>query len=149
MLTRRHLCCAASTGFLASFVAGKAAADECAVITPAQQASYTPTEALNELIAGNQRFVSGKARNCDLLSQVRATAKVQAPFAVVLGCIDSRVPPELVFDQQIGDIFAVRIAGNIVNPDILGSLEFATKLAEQSDPGSGSFRLRCDQGCDR
>ena len=62
MLTRRHLCCAASTGFLATFAAGKAAADECAVITPAQQASSSsPTEALSELIFGNQRFISGKA----------------------------------------------------------------------------------------
>jgi carbonic anhydrase len=63
------------------------------------------------------------------LAQVRATAKGQAPFAAVVGCIDSRVPPELVFDQQIGDIFVARIAGNFVNIDIIGSLEFATKVA--------------------
>lgn len=129
MLNRRHLCCVGSAGFLASFMPGSAVADECGVITSARQASYTPDEALNELKAGNQRFVSGKARNCDLLAQVRATSAAQAPFAVVLGCIDSRVPPELIFDQQIGDIFAARVAGNIVNDDILGSLEFATKLA--------------------
>lgn len=78
---------------------------------------------------GNARFASGKSVNCDLLAQVRATADGQAPFAAVVGCIDSRVPPELVFDQQIGAIFAARIAGNFVNTDIIGSLEFATKLA--------------------
>jgi carbonic anhydrase len=63
------------------------------------------------------------------MAQVRATATGQAPFAAIVGCIDSRVPPELIFDQQIGDIFAARVAGNFVNTDIIGSLEFATKLA--------------------
>ena len=65
----------------------------------------------------------------DLMAQVRATASGQFPFAVVLGCIDSRVPPELVFDQGIGDIFSPRIAGNFANTDIIGSIEFAIKLA--------------------
>lgn len=129
MLTCRHLCCAASASALISFTATNAAAEECMIVTPDRQASFTPDQALVELKSGNQRFISGQARNCDLLSQVRATASTQAPFAVVLGCIDSRVPPELVFDQRIGDIFAARVAGNIVNADILGSLEFATKLA--------------------
>jgi carbonic anhydrase len=129
MLTRRHLCCAASAGALATFVADFAVADECAVTTPERQASLTTAEALEELKAGNQRFLTGHMRNCDLVAQVRATSAGQAPFAVVLGCIDSRVPPELVFDQRIGDIFSARVAGNIVNPDILGSLEFATKVA--------------------
>jgi carbonic anhydrase len=78
---------------------------------------------------GNERFVSGRMKNCDLLAQVRATAMGQAPIAAVVGCIDSRVPPELIFDQRIGDIFAARIAGNFVDTDILGSLEFATKLS--------------------
>jgi carbonic anhydrase len=63
------------------------------------------------------------------MSQVKATAQAQAPFAAILGCMDSRVPPELVFDQRIGDIFSVRVAGNIVNTDILGSLEYATEVA--------------------
>jgi carbonic anhydrase len=67
-------------------------------------------------------------RNCDLLGQVRATAGGQFPFAVVVGCIDSRVPPELVFDQRIGDIFSVRIAGNVPSDDVTGSAEFATKV---------------------
>jgi carbonic anhydrase len=78
---------------------------------------------------GNTRFVSGKSINCDLIAQVKATAGGQAPFAAIVGCIDSRVPPELVFDQRIGDIFAARVAGNFVNTDIIGSLEFATRLA--------------------
>ncbi len=89
----------------------------------------TPEDALNELKAGNERFLSQNMRNCDLLSQVRATAGGQFPSAVVVGCIDSRVPPELVFDQRIGDIFSARIAGNIVDDDIIGSAEFATKLS--------------------
>jgi len=78
---------------------------------------------------GNARFVAGTTVNCDLMAQVKDTAGGQAPFAVVVGCIDSRVPPELVFDQQIGDIFAARVAGNFVNTDIIGSLEFATAVA--------------------
>lgn len=78
---------------------------------------------------GNQRFVSGTSIHCDLMAQVKATAAGQAPFAAVVGCIDSRVPPELIFDQHIGDVFAARIAGNFVNIDIIGSLEFATQLA--------------------
>jgi carbonic anhydrase len=68
-------------------------------------------------------------RNCDLLEQVRATSGGQYPSAIVIGCIDSRVPPELVFDRRIGDLFSARIAGNVVNDDIVGSSEFATKLA--------------------
>jgi len=68
-------------------------------------------------------------RNCNLLEQVRATAGGQYPFALVIGCIDSRVPPELVFDQRIGDIFSARIAGNVADDDVVGSAEFATKLA--------------------
>jgi len=78
---------------------------------------------------GNERFVGKRMRNCNLLAQVRATALGQAPIAAIVGCIDSRVPPELIFDQRIGDIFTARIAGNFIEPNILGSLEFATKLS--------------------
>jgi carbonic anhydrase len=85
--------------------------------------------ALQNLKDGNARFVAGHSLHCDLMAQVRATASAQAPFAAVVGCVDSRVPPELVFDQQIGDIFVARIAGNFVNTDIIGSVEFATHLA--------------------
>ncbi|WP_082151356.1 carbonic anhydrase family protein [Caenimonas sp. SL110] len=101
----------------------------CAPFDKARQSAVTPDRALAMLREGNERFVDGKTINCDLMAQVRATATSQSPFAAIVGCIDSRVPPELVFDQQIGDIFAARIAGNFVNTDIIGSLEFATELA--------------------
>jgi len=129
MLSRRHFCCAgALVGTTVTF--RKAfATDQCAALTRERQAAVTPDDALKELKAGNERFLSQNMRNCDLLSQVRATAGGQFPSAVVVGCIDSRVPPELVFDQRIGDIFSARIAGNIVDDDIIGSAEFATKLS--------------------
>jgi carbonic anhydrase len=88
----------------------------------------TPEKALSLLKAGNQRFVEGMNLERKLMDQMAETSQGQYPFAVVLGCIDSRVPPELVFDQGIGDIFSPRIAGNIVNEDILGSMEFACKV---------------------
>jgi carbonic anhydrase len=86
-------------------------------------------QALVRLKEGNSRFLAGKPVQCDLLAQVKHTASGQAAFAAVLGCMDSRVPPELIFDQRLGDIFVVRIAGNFVNTDIIGSLEYATKVA--------------------
>jgi carbonic anhydrase len=122
-------------GFLAAtglFVAGSALAraqDLCAVSTKNTQAAGTADQALMRLQEGNQRFLTGRTLHCDLMNQVKATAQSQAPFAAILGCMDSRVPPELVFDQRIGDIFSVRVAGNIVNTDILGSLEYATEVA--------------------
>ena len=103
--------------------------EACAVFTPDRQGKITPDEALKRLKEGNERFTSGKTINCDLRQQVKSTAAGQAPFAAIVGCIDSRVPPELVFDQRLGDVFAARIAGNFVNTDIIGSLEFATALA--------------------
>jgi carbonic anhydrase len=99
------------------------------VQTRERQITLSPDDALKELKAGNERFLTQTMRNCDLLGQVRATAGGQYPFAVVIGCIDSRVPPELVFDQRIGDIFSARIAGNVADDDVIGSAEFATKLA--------------------
>lgn len=97
--------------------------------TKASQAELNPVSALQLLKEGNQRFLNQKMASRDLTSQVADTATGQFPFACVLGCIDSRVPSELVFDQGIGDIFNVRIAGNFVNTDILGSMEFACKVA--------------------
>lgn len=91
-------------------------------------AKMTSEKALNLLQEGNQRFVAKKKEQRDLLEQVAETSAGQFPFAVVLGCVDSRVPLELVFDLGIGDIFGIRIAGNISNEDILGSMEFATKV---------------------
>jgi len=89
----------------------------------------TPIEALNRLMEGNSRFVQNMSINRDYLGQVKATSGGQNPFAAILGCIDSRAPAEIIFDQGIGDIFNVRIAGNILNEDIIGSLEFATRIA--------------------
>lgn len=89
----------------------------------------TPDSALQALKNGNKRFVYQNMESRDLMDQVKQTSSGQFPFATILGCIDSRVPNEAIFDQGIGDIFSVRIAGNVVNEDILGSMEFATRLA--------------------
>ena len=97
--------------------------------TKEKQNQMTPSTALQELKDGNQRFIEKKQLNRDLMQQVSETSTGQFPFATVLSCIDSRVSSELIFDQGIGDIFSVRIAGNFVNEDILGSMEFACKLA--------------------
>ena len=91
-------------------------------------AEITPAKALELLKAGNRRFVEGRRKARDLSMQTVQTSDSQYPFAVILGCVDSRVPIELVFDLGIGDVFAIRIAGNVVNEDVLGSMEFATKM---------------------
>lgn len=93
------------------------------------QSTITPAVALQILQDGNKRFVSNLKYNRNLLQQVNETRDGQWPFAVVLSCIDSRTSAELIFDQGLGDIFSVRIAGNIANEDILGSMEFACKVA--------------------
>lgn len=98
-------------------------------LTKEMQAKITPADALKILIKGNARFVNAKSHDRDLLTQVNATSVGQFPFATILSCIDSRVPAEMIFDQGIGDIFSIRIAGNILNEDILGSMEFACNLA--------------------
>ncbi|MFO1128209.1 MAG: carbonic anhydrase family protein [Rhodospirillales bacterium] len=103
-------------------------ADSCVVFTRDMQAAITPEQALQLLREGNARFVAGKTIHCDPVEQVRAGTAGQAPFAAVVGCIDSRVPPELVFDQHLGSILSARIAGNFVNTDIIGSLEFSCKV---------------------
>lgn len=97
--------------------------------TRASQATMTPQMAIDYLKEGNQRFQNNLKANRNLLEQVNDTSDGQFPFATILSCIDSRVSAELVFDQGLGDIFSVRIAGNFVNEDILGSMEFACKLA--------------------
>jgi carbonic anhydrase len=93
------------------------------------QQQITPQQALEILKEGNKRFVGNLKVNRNLLEQVNDTRDGQWPFAVILSCIDSRTSAELIFDQGLGDIFSVRIAGNIVNEDILGSMEFACKVA--------------------
>ncbi|MEQ8218293.1 MAG: carbonic anhydrase family protein [Arenibacter sp.] len=97
--------------------------------TKETQATMTPNKALQYLKEGNQRFQNNLKANRNLLEQVNDTSEGQFPFATILSCIDSRVSAELVFDQGLGDIFSIRIAGNFVNEDILGSMEFACKLA--------------------
>ena len=89
----------------------------------------TPESALQMLKDGNHRFVTNLKMNRNLLQQVNDTSDEQYPFAFILSCIDSRTSAELIFDQGLGDIFSCRIAGNILNEDILGSMEFACKVA--------------------
>ena len=89
----------------------------------------TPITALDVLRKGNERFVNNLKANRNLLQQVNETSDGQHPLAIVLSCIDSRTSAELIFDQGLGDIFSCRVAGNVLNEDILGSMEFATKVA--------------------
>ena len=96
--------------------------------TKESQANMTPELALEYLKEGNARFVNNLKTDRNLLEQVNETSGGQFPFATILSCIDSRVPAEIVFDQGLGDIFSIRIAGNILNEDILGSMEFASKV---------------------
>jgi carbonic anhydrase len=98
-------------------------------LTKEIQSDITPKEALEILVHGNQRFVTNLKANRNLLQQANDTRDGQWPFAAILSCIDSRTSAELIFDQGLGDIFSIRIAGNIVNTDILGSMEFACKVA--------------------
>ena len=107
-------------------LAGSAVAAE--VQTAASQAAMTPDQALTRLREGNARFVANQPKQRNWSAKVIATASGQYPFAAVLGCMDSRAPIEVVFDQGIGDVFGVRIAGNVVNEDELGSLEYAVKV---------------------
>ena len=128
MITRRLFCgCLAGAAALATSAA-HAQSSECAVFTPDRQKQISPDDAIARLKAGNDRFTAGKSVNCDLMAQVKQTADGQAPYAAIVGCIDSRVPPELVFDQRIGDVFCARVAGAIVNTDIIGSLEYSVKV---------------------
>lgn len=93
------------------------------------QSAITPTMAVEILKDGNKRFMNNLKANRNLLEQANETSDGQHPFAVILSCIDSRTSAELIFDQGLGDVFSVRIAGNIINEDILGSMEFACKVA--------------------
>tara|TARA_B110000046_G_scaffold23553_1_gene22469 strand:+ start:1183 stop:1827 length:645 start_codon:yes stop_codon:yes gene_type:complete len=97
--------------------------------TKETQATMTPQKSLDFLKEGNIRFQNNLKANRNLLEQVNDTSEGQFPFATILSCIDSRVSAELVFDQGLGDVFSIRIAGNFVNSDILGSMEFGCKLA--------------------
>jgi carbonic anhydrase len=110
-------------------MSGTGAAAMATVQTKESQAAMTPEQALQELRDGNARFVAGNSLHRDFPVQVQATAAGQYPFAVVLSCLDSRQPIEIVLDQGIGDIFSARVAGNVLNDDILGSMEFACKAS--------------------
>lgn len=98
-------------------------------LTKEMQTSITPQMALELLKEGNKRFVNNLKINRNLLQQANDTSDGQHPFAVILSCIDSRTSAELIFDQGLGDVFSIRIAGNVVNEDILGSMEFGCKVA--------------------
>lgn len=98
-------------------------------LTKELQAAITPKRALELLIEGNKRFVNNLKVNRNLLQQANETSDGQHPFAVTLSCIDSRTSVELIFDQGLGDVFSIRIAGNVLNDDILGSMEFGCKVA--------------------
>lgn len=120
---------------LVLFVAAPATAQETMerdltmALTAETQAALTPMDVIRLLKEGNERFVNNEAVERNFMEQVRQTAGGQYPMAAILGCIDSRVPHEIVFDKGVGDIFSARVAGNFVNTDILGSLEFATAVA--------------------
>ena len=120
-------------------------------LNKALQERLTPQQALEILKEGNRRFVQNLKVNRNLLEQVNETRDGQWPFAVVLSCIDSRTSAELIFDQGLGDIFSVRIAGNIINDDILGSIEFACKIAGSKfivvlgHTKCGAIKGACDQ----
>lgn len=119
-------------------------------LTKELQDSITPALALDLLKEGNLRFVNNLKANRNLLQQANETSDGQHPFATILSCIDSRTSAEIIFDQGLGDIFSIRVAGNIINEDILGSMEFACKLARSKiivvlgHNKCGAIRGACD-----
>lgn len=120
---------ATSCGLAVVLASAAAAASAPAPTTRAVQAELTPAAALQRLVDGNARFVAGQPLARDWARERSATAEGQFPFAVVLSCLDSRASSEIIFDQGLGEIFNARVAGNIVNDDILGSMEFACQAA--------------------
>ncbi|NOS84210.1 MAG: carbonic anhydrase [Ignavibacteria bacterium] len=114
--------------FLTSSNVYLSAQDSTVTQNKESQSKLTPADALEMMKDGNSRFLDGKMIQRDLYKQVSATSKGQYPYAVLLSCIDSRVAPEITFDQGLGDIFDSRIAGNFVNDDILGSMEYSCKV---------------------
>ena len=128
-ITRRLFCGCFAGALPFAATAAHAQSFGCDIFTAERQSSTAPDDAIALLKAGNERFTAGKSINCNLMAQVKQTAGGQSPYAAIVGCIDSRVPPELVFDQHIGDVFSARVAGAIVDANILGSLEYSTKIA--------------------
>lgn len=121
-------------------------------LTREMQADLSPEKAVQLLKDGNKRFVSNLKADRNLLQQVNETSAGQFPFAVILSCIDSRTSAELIFDQGLGDIFSCRIAGNVLSEDVLGSMEFACKLAGSKvivilgHTKCGAITGACDEG---
>ncbi len=119
-------------------------------ITKENQDVLTPTSVLADLLEGNNRFTQAKNESVDYLAQVKQTESGQFPKAVILSCIDSRVPVELLFDQSIGDVFVARVAGNFENVDILGSIEYSCKVAGSKlvlvlgHESCGAVKAACD-----
>lgn len=119
-------------------------------ITKKIQNNLTPSAVIADLLEGNERFTKSKNDAVDYIAQVNQTIKGQFPKAVVLSCIDSRVPVELIFDQSIGDVFVARVAGNFENVDILGSLEYSCKVAGSKlvlvlgHESCGAVKAACD-----
>ncbi len=112
-------------------------------LTKELQSAITPALAIELLNEGNKRFVNNLKVNRNLLQQANDTSDGQHPFAVILSCIDSRTSAELIFDQGLGDVFSVRIAGNIINEDILGSMEFGCKVAGAKNNSSAwAYKMR-------
>jgi carbonic anhydrase len=138
--------------FLPLLAAGPAASAQ-PIDTPLDRESrdaMSPDDALAELQEGNARFVAGEGLERDWLAQAKGSTGGQYPFASILSCVDSRVPPEIVFDQGIGDLFVARIAGNFITTDLLGSLEFTTAAAGSrlivvlGHTACGAIRGACD-----
>ena len=119
-------------------------------VTAEEQAKLTPGAVLAELMAGNKRYVAGELSDPNVKARVKASASGQYPKAVILSCLDSRVPVELVFDRGIGDVFSVRVAGNVLNADVLGSMEYGCKVAGAKlvfvlgHTGCGAVKGACD-----
>lgn len=119
-------------------------------ITKENQDALAPSKVLVDLLEGNNRFTDAKNEQVDYLSQVKETESGQFPKAVILSCIDSRVPVELIFDQSIGDVFVARVAGNFENVDILGSMEYSCKVAGSKlvfvlgHESCGAIKAACD-----
>lgn len=115
-------------GMALAIAAGLVSTVTAQVQTKESQATMTPVTAMKMLVEGNDRFLAGKGKVRDLNAKVIATAAGQYPFAAVVSCMDSRAPVEIVFDQGIGDVFSLRVAGNVIEEDFLGSLEYAAKV---------------------
>jgi carbonic anhydrase len=129
LITASLGCAAPSSSSRGPQAASSSEAAVYATSTQARQAAMTADSALAELRRGNERFVAGRSFDRDYTAQVAQTSQGQFPFAAVVTCIDSRAAPEILFDQGIGDLFVGRVAGNVINDDLMGSLEFATKVA--------------------